>query len=55
MKEQAQFKEFLKRFTSLIFGTPGLTHVACHEIDTGNASPVFSKPYRYDKIKQGYN
>ncbi|GFS49923.1 retrovirus-related Pol polyprotein from transposon 297 [Trichonephila clavipes] len=32
---------------------PGLTHVLYHEIDTGDKGPAVSRPYRYDKIKQG--
>ncbi|GFW34379.1 retrovirus-related Pol polyprotein from transposon gypsy [Trichonephila clavipes] len=31
---------------------PRLTHVSYHEIDTGDKSPVVSKPYRYDRVKQ---
>ncbi|GFX71952.1 retrovirus-related Pol polyprotein from transposon 297 [Trichonephila clavipes] len=32
---------------------PGLTLVLYHEIDTGNQGPVVSRPYRYDRVKQG--
>ncbi|GFU25221.1 mariner Mos1 transposase [Trichonephila clavipes] len=32
---------------------PGLTHVLYHEIDTGDQGPVVSRPYRYDRVKQG--
>ncbi|GFV33535.1 uncharacterized protein TNCV_4566501 [Trichonephila clavipes] len=32
---------------------PGLTHVLYHEIDTGDKGPVVSRPYRYDRVKQG--
>ncbi|GFY21108.1 retrovirus-related Pol polyprotein from transposon 297 [Trichonephila clavipes] len=32
---------------------PWLTHVLYHEIDTGDKGPVVSRPYRYDKVKQG--
>ncbi|GFU57056.1 retrovirus-related Pol polyprotein from transposon 297 [Trichonephila clavipes] len=31
----------------------GLTHVLYHEIDTGDKGPVESRPYRYDRVKQG--
>ncbi|GFU64572.1 uncharacterized protein TNCV_305111 [Trichonephila clavipes] len=31
----------------------GLTHVLYHEIDTGDQRPVLSRPYRYDRVKQG--
>ncbi|GFV81232.1 retrovirus-related Pol polyprotein from transposon 17.6 [Trichonephila clavipes] len=32
---------------------PGLTHVLYHEIDTGDQVSVVSRPYRYDRVKQG--
>ncbi|GFW63612.1 retrovirus-related Pol polyprotein from transposon opus [Trichonephila clavipes] len=32
---------------------PGLTHVLYHEIDTGDQGSVVSRPYRYDRVKQG--
>ncbi|GFU80458.1 uncharacterized protein TNCV_3845421 [Trichonephila clavipes] len=32
---------------------PGLTHVLYHEIYTGDQGLVVSRPYRYDKFKQG--
>ncbi|GFT51057.1 retrovirus-related Pol polyprotein from transposon 297 [Trichonephila clavipes] len=32
---------------------PGLTHVLYHEIDIGDQGPVMSRPYRYDRVKQG--
>ncbi|GFV64443.1 retrovirus-related Pol polyprotein from transposon opus [Trichonephila clavipes] len=32
---------------------PGLTHVVYHEIDTGDKGPVMSRPYKYDRVKQG--
>ncbi|GFX14998.1 retrovirus-related Pol polyprotein from transposon 297 [Trichonephila clavipes] len=31
----------------------GLTHTLYHEIDTGDKGPVVSRPYRYEKVKQG--
>ncbi|GFY32985.1 retrovirus-related Pol polyprotein from transposon 17.6 [Trichonephila clavipes] len=31
----------------------GLSHVLYHEIDTGDQGPVVSRPYRYDRVKQG--
>ncbi|GFW76354.1 uncharacterized protein TNCV_1581331 [Trichonephila clavipes] len=41
-------------FTFLtICDQPGLTHVLYHEIDTGDKGPVVSRPYRYDRVKQG--
>ncbi|GFX59366.1 hypothetical protein TNCV_4633241 [Trichonephila clavipes] len=32
---------------------PGLTHVLYHEIDTRDKGPAVSRPYRYDRVKQG--
>ncbi|GFS77495.1 retrovirus-related Pol polyprotein from transposon 297 [Trichonephila clavipes] len=32
---------------------PGLTHVLYHEIDTGDQGPIVSRPYCYDRVKQG--
>ncbi|GFS61008.1 uncharacterized protein TNCV_4955421 [Trichonephila clavipes] len=32
---------------------PGLTHVLYHKIDTGDQGPVVSRPYSYDRVKQG--
>ncbi|GFS55980.1 hypothetical protein TNCV_2564361 [Trichonephila clavipes] len=31
----------------------GLIHGLYHEIDTGDQGPVVSRPYRYDRVKQG--
>ncbi|GFW69357.1 uncharacterized protein TNCV_487061 [Trichonephila clavipes] len=36
-----------------VINQPGLTHVLYHEIDTGDKGPVVSRPYRYDRVKQG--
>ncbi|GFU23515.1 retrovirus-related Pol polyprotein from transposon opus [Trichonephila clavipes] len=32
---------------------PGLSHVLYPEIDTGDKTPVVSRPYWYDRVKQG--
>ncbi|GFX40180.1 retrovirus-related Pol polyprotein from transposon 17.6 [Trichonephila clavipes] len=32
---------------------PGLNHVLYHETDTGDKGPVVSRPYLYDRVKQG--
>ncbi|GFU12810.1 retrovirus-related Pol polyprotein from transposon 17.6 [Trichonephila clavipes] len=39
--------------SGLFSDQPGLTHVLYHEIDTGDKGPVVSRPYRYDRVKQG--
>ncbi|GFU95727.1 uncharacterized protein TNCV_4889161 [Trichonephila clavipes] len=31
---------------------PGLTHVLYHDIDTGDKTPIVSRPYRYYRVKQ---
>ncbi|GFS65702.1 uncharacterized protein TNCV_3853491 [Trichonephila clavipes] len=38
--------------TGLFADKPGLTHVLCHEIDTGDKPPVISRPFLYDRVKQ---
>ncbi|GFX65812.1 uncharacterized protein TNCV_2043451 [Trichonephila clavipes] len=40
-------------FKGLFSDQPGLTHALYHEIDTGDQGPVVSRPYRYDRVKQG--
>ncbi|GFX16879.1 retrovirus-related Pol polyprotein from transposon 17.6 [Trichonephila clavipes] len=40
-------------FRGLFSDQPGLTHVVYHEIDTGDKGPVVSRPYKYDRVKQG--
>ncbi|GFU87818.1 retrovirus-related Pol polyprotein from transposon 17.6 [Trichonephila clavipes] len=40
-------------FKGLFSDQPGLTHVLYHEIDTGDKGPVVSRPYRYERFKQG--
>ena len=52
MEGQIQLLGFSKCFSSLISDTPSLTRIACHEIDMGNVSLVFSKSYRCNKIKR---
>ncbi|GFX69593.1 retrovirus-related Pol polyprotein from transposon opus [Trichonephila clavipes] len=40
-------------FQGLFSDKPGLTHVLYHEIDTADQGTVVSRPYRYDRVKQG--
>ncbi|GFW98947.1 retrovirus-related Pol polyprotein from transposon 297 [Trichonephila clavipes] len=40
-------------FQAIDANQPGLTHVLYHEIDTGDKGLVVSRPYRYDRVKQG--
>ncbi|GFX65408.1 hypothetical protein TNCV_4475281 [Trichonephila clavipes] len=52
-EQQRQLKALFNNFKGLFSDQPGLTHVLYHEIDTGNKGPVVSRPYRYDRVKQG--
>ncbi|GFS61551.1 retrovirus-related Pol polyprotein from transposon opus [Trichonephila clavipes] len=45
--------QWLLFFWGLFSDQPGLMHVLYHEIDTGDKGPVVSRPYRYDRVKQG--
>ncbi|GFU98630.1 retrovirus-related Pol polyprotein from transposon 297 [Trichonephila clavipes] len=51
--QQRQLKALFNNFKGLFSDQPGLTHVLYHEIDTGDKGPVVSRPYRYDRVKQG--
>ncbi|GFT79803.1 retrovirus-related Pol polyprotein from transposon 17.6 [Trichonephila clavipes] len=52
-KQQRQLKALFNNFKGLFSDQPGLTHVVYHEIDTGDKGPVVSRPYKYDRVKQG--
>ncbi|GFX77511.1 retrovirus-related Pol polyprotein from transposon 297 [Trichonephila clavipes] len=52
-EQQRKLKALFNNFKGLFFDQPGLTHVLYHEIDTGDKGPVVSRPYRYDRVKQG--
>ncbi|GFW03149.1 retrovirus-related Pol polyprotein from transposon 17.6 [Trichonephila clavipes] len=52
-EQQRQLKALFNNFKGLFSDQPGLTHVVYHEIDTGDKGPVVSRPYRYDRVKQG--
>ncbi|GFT27232.1 retrovirus-related Pol polyprotein from transposon 297 [Trichonephila clavipes] len=51
--QQRLLKALFNNFKGLFSNQPGLTHVLYQEIDTGDKGPVVSRPYRYDRIKQG--
>ncbi|GFV90268.1 retrovirus-related Pol polyprotein from transposon opus [Trichonephila clavipes] len=51
--QQRQLKALFNNFKGLFSDQPGTTHVLYHEIDTGDKGPVVSRPYRYDRVKQG--
>ncbi|GFT27349.1 transposon Tf2-9 polyprotein [Trichonephila clavipes] len=52
-EQQRQLKTLFNNFKELFSDQPGLTHVIYHEIDTGDKGPVVSRPYKYDRVKQG--
>ncbi|GFW66559.1 retrovirus-related Pol polyprotein from transposon 297 [Trichonephila clavipes] len=51
--QQRQLKALFKNFKGLFSDHPGLTHVLYHDIDTGDKGVVVTRPYRYDRLKQG--
>ncbi|GFX15135.1 retrovirus-related Pol polyprotein from transposon 297 [Trichonephila clavipes] len=51
--QKQKLQELFNSFKGLFSDQPGLTHVLYHEIDTGDQRPVVSRPYRYDRVKQG--
>ncbi|GFY25926.1 retrovirus-related Pol polyprotein from transposon 297 [Trichonephila clavipes] len=52
-EQQRQLKALFNNFKGLFSDQPVLTHVVYHEIDTGDKGPVVSRPYKYDRVKQG--
>ncbi|GFU65891.1 retrovirus-related Pol polyprotein from transposon 297 [Trichonephila clavipes] len=51
--QKQKSKDLFNCFKGLFSDQPGLTHVLYHEIDTGDQGPVVSRPYLYDRVKQG--
>ncbi|GFT46234.1 retrovirus-related Pol polyprotein from transposon 297 [Trichonephila clavipes] len=51
--QKQKLRNLFYGFKGLFSDQPVLTHVLYHEIDTGDKGPVVSRPYRYDKVKQG--
>ncbi|GFV68150.1 retrovirus-related Pol polyprotein from transposon 17.6 [Trichonephila clavipes] len=51
--QKQKLKDLFNSFKGLFSDQPGLTRVLYHEIDTGDQGPVVSRPYRYDRDKQG--
>ncbi|GFT77413.1 retrovirus-related Pol polyprotein from transposon 17.6 [Trichonephila clavipes] len=51
--QKQKLRNLFNGFKGLFSDQPGLTHVLYHEIDTGDKGLVVSRPYRYDRIKQG--
>ncbi|GFY31631.1 retrovirus-related Pol polyprotein from transposon opus [Trichonephila clavipes] len=51
--QKQKLRNLFNGFKRLFSDQPGLTHVLFHEINTGDKGPVVSRPYRYDRVKQG--
>ncbi|GFW54381.1 retrovirus-related Pol polyprotein from transposon 297 [Trichonephila clavipes] len=51
--QKQKLRNLFNGFKGLFSDQPRLTHVLYHEIDTGDKGPVVSRPYRYDRVKQG--
>ncbi|GFT84094.1 hypothetical protein TNCV_1149611 [Trichonephila clavipes] len=51
--QKQKLRNLFNSFKGLFSDQPGLTHVLYHEIDTGDKGPVVSRPYRFDRVKQG--
>ncbi|GFW91185.1 retrovirus-related Pol polyprotein from transposon 297 [Trichonephila clavipes] len=51
--QRQKVRNLFNGFKGLFSDQPGLTHVLYHEIDTRDKAPVVSRPYRYDRVKQG--
>ncbi|GFX65212.1 hypothetical protein TNCV_4821031 [Trichonephila clavipes] len=51
--QKQKSKDLFKSFKELFLDQLGGTHVLYHEIDKGDQGPVVSRPYRYNRVKQG--
>ncbi|GFU69080.1 uncharacterized protein TNCV_4458071 [Trichonephila clavipes] len=51
--QKLELQDLFNSFKGLFSDKPGLTHVLYYKIDTGDKPPVASRPYRYDRVKQG--
>ncbi|GFX15000.1 retrovirus-related Pol polyprotein from transposon 297 [Trichonephila clavipes] len=51
--QKQKLRNLFNGFKGLFSDQPGLTHVLYHYIDTGDKGPVVSRPYRYNREKQG--
>ncbi|GFS66628.1 retrovirus-related Pol polyprotein from transposon 297 [Trichonephila clavipes] len=52
-RQKQKLQNLFKSFKGLFSDQHGLTHVLHYGIDTGDQGPVVSRPYRYDRVKQG--
>ncbi|GFT34325.1 retrovirus-related Pol polyprotein from transposon opus [Trichonephila clavipes] len=51
--QKQKLRNLFNGFKGLFSDQLGLTHVSYHEIETGDKGPAVSRPYRYDRVKQG--
>ncbi|GFX33323.1 retrovirus-related Pol polyprotein from transposon 297 [Trichonephila clavipes] len=51
--QKHKLRNLFNGFKGLFSDQPGLTHVLYHEVDSGDKGQVVSRPYRYDRVKQG--
>ncbi|GFT30923.1 uncharacterized protein TNCV_1683011 [Trichonephila clavipes] len=51
--QNQKLRNLFNGFKGLFSDQSGLTYVLYHEIDTGDKGLVVSRPYRYDRVKQG--
>ncbi|GFX70648.1 retrovirus-related Pol polyprotein from transposon 297 [Trichonephila clavipes] len=51
--QKQKLRNLFNGFKGLFSDQPGLTHVLYHEIGTGYKGSVVSRPYHYNRVKQG--
>ncbi|GFY20942.1 retrovirus-related Pol polyprotein from transposon 297 [Trichonephila clavipes] len=52
-RQNEELQDLFNSFKGLFSDKPGLTHVLYREIKTRDQGSVVSRPYRYDRVKQG--
>ncbi|GFW33164.1 uncharacterized protein TNCV_4699801 [Trichonephila clavipes] len=52
-EQKQKLKDLFNGFKGQFSDQTVLTHVLYHEIDTGDQGPKVSRPYQYDRVKQG--
>ena len=54
--QKGKVRDLLKEFSDVFSGKPNLTHVTTHRIDTGEALPIHSSPYKIpQKLEEEVN
>ncbi|GFY11901.1 hypothetical protein TNCV_4974011 [Trichonephila clavipes] len=51
--QKQKLRNLFNGFNGLFSDQPGLPHVLYHKIDNGDKGRVVSRPYRYNRVKQG--